>query len=216
MRATTIKLLGRLPGDLLEPQLIFVKQDDQPVSRQNPARRAARDPGADRVFPLASAELQQFRLKHNKDIDEATIHTGPYANELARSFGALAVTIRSDIYFRDRAYNRGSEEGQETIDHELMHVAQYKEGKLSGNVSVKELEEEARQAEGRGKYEEDPFVVITVNGNDYRFRKSKMGYYARKLTGKIEDWMNDRKFILAEKDYLRLVARYEKWKRGEL
>jgi hypothetical protein len=211
------RLLQSLPGYLLgEQQLILAKPDEQLVSRQSPAKRAARDPGDDRVFPLASVELEQFRLKHHKDIDEATIHTGPYANELARSLNALAVTIGTDIYFRDRAYNRGSEEGRETAAHELMHVAQYKEGKLSGNASIEELEKEARQAEGVEKYEEDPFVVLNVSGKSFRFRRSKMKYYAHKLSGKIEEWVNERKFILDEKEYLRLLIRYKKWKEEAL
>jgi len=37
------------------------------------------------------------------------------------------------------------------------------------------------RAEGREEYAEDPIVVLNVNGNRYRFSKSKEKYYASKL-----------------------------------
>jgi len=188
---------------------MLAKPDSPPSRRQ---RRAARSPGNDRVFPLGVVELQQFRLEHGTDIKKATLHVGPYANELARSFGAMALTIGSHIYFRDKAYNPASEEGRKTITHELTHIAQYEEGKLSENASWKELEEEAHLAEGREEYAEDPIVVLNVNGNRYRFSKSKEKYYASKLTEKIEEWVDEQRVIREEKEYLRLLVSYRKWR----
>ena len=209
--STLNMLLKKLHGVLLEPGSALIKSDNQSVSSQNPSKRTVRNPYTDRVFPLNTVDIQQFRLKHEADIEKATIHTGPYANELARSFNALALTIGTDIYFRDKAYNPESEEGHKVIAHELTHIAQYEEGKLSENNSREKLEEEARLAENKEILVNDTIVTLNLNGKRYKFPKSKMKYYAQKTARKIKEWLYEEKFLLTEKEYLRLLVSFEEW-----
>ena len=101
--------LDSIAGNLYETDLMLVKHDNQTLNRQRPSKKVFRTPVNDRVFPFNTVELQRYSARHDIDIDKAMIHIGPYANELARSFNALALTIGSDIFFRDKAYNPGSE-----------------------------------------------------------------------------------------------------------
>ena len=206
-------LLNKIQGDLFEQVFMFTKTDNQLVSKQNPARRLVRNPGNDRVFPIDTIDLQQFRLKHDVDIGNAIIHTGPYADELTRSFNVLALAIGNDIYFRDKGYNPKTEEGRKTIAHELMHIVQHEDGRLSENISMKELEDEAVLAESKEGYVEDPIIVINVNGNRYRFHKSRMKYYAHKLAKKVSGWVNEQQYTLEEEEYARLLHSYENWRK---
>jgi len=116
-----------------------------------------------------------------------------------------------EVHFRNGAYRPETEEGRKTLAHELTHVAQYEEGTLDGNISRAKLEKEAELAENTENFEADPIVTLNLNGRTYRFRKSKMKYYAHKLAEKIQQWVHERKFILEEKEYLRLLLSYEKW-----
>jgi hypothetical protein len=204
-------LLNNLSGKLLELNNIYIKQDSQSIGYQNTAKKIDRNPKNDRVFPLDTIELKQFNTKHNSDIEKAIIHIGPFANELTRSFNALALTIGDNIYFRDKAYNPGSEESRKIIAHELTHVTQYKEKRISKNSSRETMELEAEQAENREVSDEDGYIMININGNRYRFLKSKMRYYAGKVSEHIEKWVGEQNYILDEKDYLKLLHKYEKW-----
>jgi len=208
---TIYMLLNRLTGNLFDTDLLLAKQDNLFVSRQKQAKIVARNPGDDRVFPFNTVELQRYSSKHEIDIEKATIHIGPYANELARSFNALALTIGSDIFFRDKAYNPGSEEGRKVIAHELTHVAQHTERRITKNVSRETLEAEAGFAEKKEVYDKNAIVVLNIRGNRYMFSRSKMEYYANKVSVYIKNRVMEQKYILEEKEYLKLLYAYEKW-----
>jgi len=207
-------LCNRLKGNFIMPDVTYVKHDNQTIKPQNPSKRVGRNSGNDRVFPLETVQLQQFRTKHDSDIGEATIHVGPYADELARSYNALALTIGLDIFFRDKAYKPGSEETQKIMAHELTHVAQHKEGFLTKNISMEGLEAEATLAENKEIYEEDPIVYIEVNGNKYRFRKSKMRYHASRVAKSLTSWIEEQKYLLDEEEYLKFACSMIKWIKG--
>jgi hypothetical protein len=105
-------MLDMLSGSLLVPDMVNIRSDGQFISNQRPSKRAERGTENDRVFPLETVRLQQFRTGQGAGIERAVIHTGPYADELVRSFNALALTIGRDIFFRDRAYDPAGEEGR--------------------------------------------------------------------------------------------------------
>jgi len=180
-------------------------------SGQRQARRQNINPADDREFPLGSMELKRFNAEQDADISKATVHIGPYADELARSFGALAVTIGEDIFFRGNAYKPGSEEGDKTAAHELMHVAQFTEGRIASGATVEELEAEAVRAEGLTAFDGDSIVTINLNGNNYSFPKSKMRYYARVAAKAVREWLESQRDVLSEREYFKLLLSYEKW-----
>jgi len=131
---------------------------------------------------------------------------------------ALAVTIGNDIYFRSNAYNPASEEGRETLTHELTHVAQYEEGRTSKRDKdiKKELEFEAKQAEDSERYEADPYVPFLTGKTIRRIRKSQMRTAVQMTVEKVEEWLKQQKYMLPEEKYLKLLCACEGWYKGRI
>jgi Domain of unknown function (DUF4157) len=61
------------------------------------------------------------------DFSDVRIHVGPQAS----SIGALAFTRGSDLYFAPGQYNPNSLQGQQILGHELTHVVQQRQGRVS-------------------------------------------------------------------------------------
>jgi hypothetical protein len=66
------------------------------------------------------------------DLSSVRVHTGDEAHELAGNVAATAFTTGTDIFFRDGAYNPGSDEGTRLIAHEVTHVLQQSLGPVDG------------------------------------------------------------------------------------
>lgn len=60
--------------------------------------------------------------------------------------------------------------------------------------------------------ESDPVeaVTITACGKIGYLEKSRQVKFVHKLADKIEEWMEERKFVLDERDYLRQILKYKK------
>ena len=165
----------------------------------------------DRVFPLDTVAIQEFRTEHKADIETAMIHTGPAADEIARSMNALAVTIAGDIYFRNNAYNPHDEEGRKLLAHELTHVTQHSEKRITKQTTTEELEAEAIKAEATQAYDPDPFVIIPVDNKVIRVRSSSVPKLVHLVADDLEDWISRQKATLDERSYLELLCAYEAW-----
>jgi hypothetical protein len=179
-------------------------------------QRLYRKPDYDRKFPVETVRLQRHELIHDTKIEDATVHIGPSADEYARSFNALAVTIAADIYFRNGTYSPETEEGRKLLAHELTHVAQYREGYTNKNISKKELEQEAVTAERYEAYEEDPMVEVVIDDQEFRVRQSEMGEVIEDAVQEIKRWFEQQRTILSEEKYLRLLCAYFEWKKGRV
>lgn len=165
----------------------------------------------DRRFPLETVKLKSIELEHNENLKEATIHTGFYADEFARSLHALAFTVGTDIYFRNGAYKPESEEGRKLLAHELKHVSQYEENPSEYNKTKKELEEEAVNAEQKEVYEPDPLVNIDISGRKYNLRQSKIEKFNHLTEQELEEWIEQQKSTMSESDYLKLLIKYKEY-----
>jgi hypothetical protein len=165
----------------------------------------------DRVFPLETVELQSYRTKYHSDIDKVTIHTGPYADEYARSFNALAITIAAGIFFRDNAYNPATETGRAILVHELTHIDQYQSGRITENEPREILEKEAELAEQGEVYNPDPLMTIRINGKLFSFPRTKMRKYAEDIASAVNEWVQGRQYTLDERGYLSLLCNYKTW-----
>jgi hypothetical protein len=154
----------------------------------------------DRVFPLETVELQHYRNEHDAEIGNVTIHTGPYADEYARSMNALAITVATDIYFRNNAYNPNTEEGKKTLTHELTHVAQYTEGRTSRDNSIEELEMEAEVAEQQECYEDNPYLVFAVGQELCRIKKAEINSFINQAVNELEEKIRRQRQQLGEKN----------------
>jgi hypothetical protein len=187
------------------------KPENTFMDYQIPKRRIERPVHLDRVFPLETVEIKGFGQKYDYDIQNAVIHTGSYADELAASYNAMAVTIATNMFFRDNAYNPATEEGRALLSHELTHVAQHEEGRIDSAVSEKKLEAEAEYVEKQELYNPDPLVTVKICGKLYTFRKSQMEELAAKVADNVEQWIQTQKALLSEEKYLKLLCNYLDW-----
>ncbi|WOD37086.1 DUF4157 domain-containing protein [Nodosilinea sp. E11] len=74
--------------------------------------------------PLAPSLQQQMGQAMGADFSSVRVHTDTQADQLNRSIQAKAFTTGQDVFFRQGAYQPGSQGGQELIAHELTHVVQ--------------------------------------------------------------------------------------------
>jgi hypothetical protein len=191
--------------------LFSLRPDEQHTEYQRLGNSVERMYTKDRIFPLDTVELQRFRTNHGADIGDAVIHTGPYADEYARSLNALAVTIGADIFFRNNAFNTSTEEGKKTLAHELTHVTQYEGGRMEGNSSIEELEEEAFGEEKYEGYNGNPYCVLKFGKTLCRIREKEIDAFITKLADVVEKRIAEQKDILREEDYFKLLVEYEAW-----
>jgi len=89
------------------------------------------------------------------DISHAVLHTDSAAAAAAEALQANAFALGADVFFAEGAYRPGTAQGDELLAHELTHVVQHEEGRLSGGSELEvsspsdSLEHEARQAGDR-------------------------------------------------------------------
>lgn len=74
--------------------------------------------------PLPDTDQGFFEPRFGRDFSQVRVHTGPAAGEAARSVGALAYTMGSDVVFGEGQYRPGTEGGRKLLAHELAHVIQ--------------------------------------------------------------------------------------------
>ena len=67
---------------------------------------------------------QPMEQSFGADFSGVKIHTDSEADQLSQSIQAKAFTTGKDVFFRQGAYDPGSQSGQELIAHELTHVVQ--------------------------------------------------------------------------------------------
>jgi hypothetical protein len=159
-------------------------------------------------------ELQRFNAAHGADLDRAMIHTGPYADEFARSFNAFALTVGEDIFFRNNAFGTDSEEGRKTLAHELAHVVQYDEGRLDGSSTMKEIEAEAEAHAGQEAYGGDPYVTVELDGKSYRLNTLDIDMMAEELATMIDRKVRERQHFTDGDEYMGLLAEYKSMVEG--
>jgi hypothetical protein len=192
-----------------QSSLPTLRPNEQYTDYQWQERGIERPIEQDRVFPLETVELQRFNAAHGAGLDVATIHTGPFADEYARSFHAFALTVGEDIFFRDNAFDTGSEEGRKTLAYELAQVAQHDEGWVNGNNPVKELEAEAEAIARQEAYGEGPYITVELDGKAYRVDTQEIGMMAEQLVMMIERKVRERRLLMDGEGYLRLLTGYK-------
>lgn len=141
----------------------------------SPVREVVGSGGGSPLEPGIRGAMEE-RLGH--DFADVRVHTGPAADESARSIGALAYTAGDDVVFRSGAYEPGTSAGRRTLVHELTHVVQQRAGPVAGTpapggillsdpgdrfelAAQRQAEEEEEEEEGEG---EEAAAVQTVRG----------------------------------------------------
>lgn len=176
-------------------------------TREKSVRRYAED---DRQFPLDNTVIHSV-TDNNENFEEATIHTGSYADEFTRSMHALAITIGNDIYFRNGVYKPETEEGRVVLAHELTHVSQNEDKEELRNQSKEELENAASLNEQKEIYDSDPIITKKIDGKEYSYKKSIWNKIRTKALKEIETEIESKEKILTEEEYMNLLIRYNEW-----
>jgi hypothetical protein len=82
------------------------------------------------------------------DFSHVRIHDSSVADEAARSVGARAFTLGSDIHFAAGEYSRGSRNSERLLAHELTHVVQQdRAGLAAGQLKSRRSDPAEREAE---------------------------------------------------------------------
>jgi len=195
-------------------EALLLRPDEDTADYQSLEQRVRRDYGNDRQFPLETVMIQSHNLKHGTAIEQATAHVGPYADELARSLHAQAIAIGTHIFFRDGAYKPETEEGRKTLAHELTHTAQYAEKRIWPEAAAKEgLEREAEAKEIQEEYDDDPLQEVEIYGQTFYLRPSEHAEVIRDAARMTERWFEERRVILDEEEYARLMVEYMELKK---
>ena len=74
--------------------------------------------------PLPASERAFFEPRFDRDFGSVRLHSGPAADELARSVHARAFTLGSSIVLGSGQYAPGTGDGRRLMAHELTHVVQ--------------------------------------------------------------------------------------------
>lgn len=83
--------------------------------------------------PLESGTRTMMEERLGHDFSDVRIHTGPKADESARSINAVAYTVGSDVVFSSGHYSPDTPTGQRVLAHELTHVVQQETGPVDGS-----------------------------------------------------------------------------------
>lgn len=101
---------------------------------------------------LPTAVQAKMESAFNTDFSNVNIHK---SSNKASSIGALAYTQGNDMHFAPGQYDPGSQSGQELIGHELAHVVQQRQGRVSptkrlGKMEVNDSDALEREADAQG------------------------------------------------------------------
>lgn len=91
--------------------------------------------------PLDAETRTDMEGRFGTDFGDVRVHTDGAADASARSVGAHAYTVGSNVVFQRDAYDPSSDGGRTTLAHELTHVVQQRSGPVdgtptSGGISV--------------------------------------------------------------------------------
>jgi hypothetical protein len=83
--------------------------------------------------PLPAGTRADMESRFGQDFGDVRVHTDSAAHESARSVGAHAYTVGSNIVFQRDRYDPGSDTGRHMLAHELTHVVQQRNGPVEGS-----------------------------------------------------------------------------------
>jgi hypothetical protein len=102
---------------------------DEEETRSSPVHEVVGSGGGSPLEPGARSFLEQ---RMGQDFSDVRVHTGPKADESARSISAQAYTVGTDVVFRSGAYQPDTLAGRHVLAHELAHVVQQRSGPVAG------------------------------------------------------------------------------------
>jgi hypothetical protein len=86
--------------------------------------------------PLDTGTRADMEGRFGTDFGDVRVHTGGAAEESAKSVGAHAYTVGSNVVFQRDRYDPGSDAGRTMLAHELTHVVQQRSGPVDGTPAA--------------------------------------------------------------------------------
>ncbi|MEJ3405457.1 DUF4157 domain-containing protein [Rathayibacter sp. YIM 133350] len=86
--------------------------------------------------PLQADVRADMEGRLGADFSDVRVHTGSDAHESARSVGAHAYTVGTNVVFQRDAFDPSSDAGRTTLAHELTHVIQQRSGPVDGTPTA--------------------------------------------------------------------------------
>lgn len=165
----------------------------------------------DRSFKLDTIKIGEFSREHDKKLQEATIHIGMTADEYARNFNALALTIGRDIFFRNGAYKPETEEGRKLLAHELTHVSQNENKEETRYIEKEDLEKQAILEEKAEANPENKKKIYKIMNREYKLTAKQIKEIEDSALVELEEWIFNQEKVLSEEAFLDLLLKYEKY-----
>lgn len=85
--------------------------------------------------PLEEPVRTDMETRLGHDFGDVRVHDDGAAHSSAQSVNAHAYTVGSHVVFQRDAYNPGSDNGRQTLAHELTHVVQQRSGPVDGSAA---------------------------------------------------------------------------------
>jgi hypothetical protein len=119
--------LQRMAGNESVSALLAQEHDD---AERSPVHEVVGSGGGSPLDPGARSFMED---RMGADFSDVRVHTGPKADESARSISAQAYTVGNDVVFRSGTYEPDSPSGRHVLAHELAHVVQQRSGPVAGS-----------------------------------------------------------------------------------
>src|SRR4051794_32570705 len=124
-------------SDVLDPRTVLRLQRTAGNQATGALLEEERSPVHDVVgsgggSPLPSDLRADMETRLGHDFGDVRVHTDSRAHESAQAVGAHAYTVGSNVVFQRDRYDPSSDEGRQTLAHELTHVVQQRQGPVDG------------------------------------------------------------------------------------
>jgi hypothetical protein len=120
--------------------------------------------------PLTESARASLESHLQRDLSHVRIHTDAEADKLSQHLEAKAFTTGQDVFFRDGAYQPGSEIGKNLLGHEMTHVVQQSPALTRQQPSEKLTAPSVRRFETLSRREEPLAPKREPEGEKLRLR----------------------------------------------
>jgi hypothetical protein len=121
--------------------------------------------GGGQSLPDSVRSSLEPQLGH--DFSQVHIHTDAKADKLSQQLGAKALTTGNDVFFRNGAYQPGSDSGRGLIAHELTHVVQQGAARVSRQAAETEQAAAESKEEVQKELKDDVDKLKTKPESEY-------------------------------------------------
>jgi Domain of unknown function (DUF4157) len=122
--------LQRLAGNATVSRMLAPEAEDAgPTESASPVLDVVGKGGG---APLEGGLRGEMESRLGADFSDVRVHTDSRASESAKSVQAKAYTVGSDVVFESGHWSPSSDEGKQTLAHELTHVVQQRNGPVAG------------------------------------------------------------------------------------